>query len=266
MDFASLSFLRDRPLILDAAHGTRLVAHGLDLAHDDPTLWSLDHPEHVAELHQLDIAAGSDALLTNSFGANRVWLAKFGREHDVAAINRAAAALARAAAGAARLVFGDIGPTAGASIEEQVELLIEAGVNALALETFSAEAALDALGRIVPCAALPIIVSLTAWPDDAGDLAHRFEDLGVAAIGVNCVPAAIALEVATRLRIVSRLPLFVKPAGSTPRGPLETPNDFERLGIALAALAPVLVGGCCGSDERHVAALRRACYDTAARF
>ena len=91
-----LAALARGPLILDAAMGTRLVARGLDLAHDDPAIWNLSHPEAVAEIHARDVAAGSDAVLTNTFGANRPWLARSGRDDRVEAINRRAVALARA--------------------------------------------------------------------------------------------------------------------------------------------------------------------------
>ena len=67
------------PVVLDAALGTRLLALGLDLATDDPALWNLSHPESVADLHRRDVGAGADALLTNTFGANRPRLARLGR-------------------------------------------------------------------------------------------------------------------------------------------------------------------------------------------
>src|SRR3954453_4253877 len=76
------------PLVLDAAMGTRLIARGLDLLGDDPALWNLSHPGVVRELHARDVAAGSDAVVTNTFGANRIWLARYGRAKDVAEINR----------------------------------------------------------------------------------------------------------------------------------------------------------------------------------
>src|SRR4051794_5009734 len=95
-------------LVLDAAMGTRLIARGLDLSCDDPALWNLSHPEVARGLHALDVAAGSDAVVTNTFGANRSWLARYGRAGDVAAMNRRAVELARQAAGPNRFVVGSI--------------------------------------------------------------------------------------------------------------------------------------------------------------
>ncbi len=83
------------PIVLDAALGTRLCAMGLDLKTDDPALWNLTHPDAVKELHRRDVAAGSQAIVTNTFGANRAWLARFNRANEVAAINRRAVELAR---------------------------------------------------------------------------------------------------------------------------------------------------------------------------
>src|SRR5579859_5094964 len=93
-----------RPLVLDAAMGTRLVAAGLDLNADDPALWNRTHPELVRAVHRRDIAAGADAILTNTFGANRCWLDRFGAAQIAAELNRAAVALAQAEAGPDRYV------------------------------------------------------------------------------------------------------------------------------------------------------------------
>jgi methionine synthase I (cobalamin-dependent) len=104
-----------RPLVLDAAMGTRLIDRGLDLRSEDPALWNLSNPDSIGSIHRADIAAGADAVVTNTFGANRVWLARYGREADVTAINRQAVAIARDAAGPDRFLLGSIGPTAARS-------------------------------------------------------------------------------------------------------------------------------------------------------
>ena len=75
--------------------GTRLLALGLDPRSDDPALWNLSRPADVLAIHQRDVAAGAGAILTNTFGANRFWLERFGREAMVDSVNRSAVALAR---------------------------------------------------------------------------------------------------------------------------------------------------------------------------
>src|SRR5262245_40371348 len=106
-------FLRNPVLLADGAMGTSLFAAGLATG-EAPELWNLEHPERVRAVHRGFIEAGSDLVLTNSFGANRCRLALHGAERRVGELNRAAARLARAeadAAGRTVLVAGSIGPT-----------------------------------------------------------------------------------------------------------------------------------------------------------
>jgi methionine synthase I (cobalamin-dependent) len=259
------------PLVLDAAAGTRLVARGLDLKSDDPALWNLSHPDDVAALHALDFGAGADAVLTNTFGASRPWLARFGRAADVGAINRRAAALARQAAGAVTgrpaFVIGSVGPAASAdpgAVREQADALLRAGVDALLFETHRLDQAEAALGAVRGVVSVPVWVSLFDWPAPVADAARRLEDLGAAVLGVNCVPGMTpALETARALSGVSWLPLLVKPNAGPPGAVPEPPAAFARAVPALLACGVRLLGGCCGTTERHVAALRTACYDDA---
>ena len=92
--------------------GTRLMALGLDPASDDPALWNLSRPDDVLAIHRRDVAAGAGAILTNTFGANRFWLARFGRQRRRRVDQSPGVRLARRAAGPGRFVVGDIGPTA----------------------------------------------------------------------------------------------------------------------------------------------------------
>jgi methionine synthase I (cobalamin-dependent) len=255
-------------LLLDAAMGTRLLAQGLRLEDDDPCLWNLTHPEAVLTIHRRDVAAGAEVLVTNSFGANRRGLG--GRAGgmgtvDLAEVNRAAAALARQAAGPDRFVAGGIGPTAadGGEVAAQAAALAAAGIDALYFETHrldQAEAALDQL-RAAPAivTALPVLVSLIAWPDPPGAPVQRLAALGAVALGVNCQDGmAEALAVVERLRACTALPLIVKPAAGRPGGPSDGPEAFAQAAGRLKALRPVLAGACCGSNETYLAALRAA--------
>lgn len=252
--------LARRPILLDAAMGTRLIALGLDLATDDPALWVIDRPESVLEIHRLDVEAGADALITATFGANRDWLGRFGRPGDVSLINRRAVELARRAAGPGRFVLGSIGPTASdhpASLLEQAEILEESGVDALVLETHrfdQAEAALDRLQD----RRIPIIASLFQWPEPLADRARRLIDLGALAIGGNCqVGMGRALELARRLRMAGEYPLLIKPSAGLPDSELETPELFGEATPELLRLGVRLLGGCCGTTEAHVSAMKR---------
>jgi 5-methyltetrahydrofolate--homocysteine methyltransferase len=257
-------------LLLDAAMGTRLLALGLRLDGDDPCLWNLDHPDAVASIHRADVMAGAGALLTNTFGANRAWLARLGRcdASPVAAINRAAVALARGASNPGVLVFGDIGPTAvdggPGVVAEQAGALIGAGADALVFETHRLDRALAALADLDAAtrARVPLVVSLLDWPDPPDGAIARLADLGASAIGGNCQDGMVpALALARRLRAATDLPLVVKPSAGLPGGAWHGPEAFARAVPDLRRLAPVLVGGCCGTTEAHVAALLAAGYD-----
>ncbi|WP_152049297.1 homocysteine S-methyltransferase family protein [Tautonia marina] len=241
------------PLLLDAAMGTRLIARGLDLTRDDPSLWNLDHPEAVAAIHRLDVEAGADALTTNSFGANRAWLSRYGRAADVAAINRQAATLAREAAGPDRLVLGCIGPTAPGTEDEaeQARLLADAGVDALLLETnATAEPIGDRLRALHAVVGLPMIVTyaLVADDDPLPELDVDPNEVGLQAIGWNCIPPERAVTLPDRLRRPVKLPLIFRPSGGGWMD--EIPRLLDH-GVRY-------FGGCCGTTEADVADLRRA--------
>jgi methionine synthase I (cobalamin-dependent) len=104
-------------------------------------------------------------------------------------------------------------------------------------------------------------VSLVVWPTDLGEAARRLEDLGAWGLGANCQDGMVpATTLARELRRVTSLPLILKPAGGLPGTPLASPSSFAAAAACLSELEPVLVGGCCGTTEAHVAALRVAWY------
>ena len=265
--------LARRPLLLDAGMGTRLVARGLTLRRDDPALWNLSRPEDVLAIHRRDVDAGADAVLTNTFGANRHWLDRFGRAGEVEAINRTAVALAREAAGPDRFVLGSIGPSAvpdrkhdpakRAALLEQVDLLAEAGVDALLLETQSSRSRLD-VAELGERTGLPVLVSFVQWSgSEPAALAARLRDAGAAAIGCNCQQGfAPMLWFARAFRRVTGLPLLIKPSAAPrlddpSRAVSDPPPFFFTAAVPeLLATGVRLFGGCCGTTEVHIAALR----------
>lgn len=251
------------PLVLDAAMGTRLIARGLDLSGDDPALWNLSHPGVVRAIHARDVAAGSDAVVTNTFGANRCWLARYGRAGEVAAINRRAVELAREAVGPGRFVLGSIGPTASEfpdASRAQAEALAVSGVDALLFETHTLEHAERALGQVGGTDFLPLLVCLLDWPASPAEPARRLAGLGAAALGANCQRGMEpALRLAEALHRATDLPLIFKPGAGLPGEPPASPGSFARAVPELEALGARLIGGCCGTTEAHVVALRSAC-------
>jgi 5-methyltetrahydrofolate--homocysteine methyltransferase len=257
--------LEHGPIVLDAGLGTRLLERGLDLRCDDPALWNLTCPAEVLAIHCRDVAAGSDAVLTNTFGANRFWLKKLGQQGAVESINRRAVQLARRAAGADRYVIGDIGPAAAripGAAAEQAAVLVDACVDALIFETYRYPDVEPALAEVIRSLAtpIPLLVSLWQWPEPAGQAARHLLDLGAAVIGMNC-QAGIAAAVAFAERMDRRLgcPLLIKPSTCGTDCANDTPAAFAQAVPRLVDYGVRLVGGCCGTSEVHVAALADAC-------
>jgi methionine synthase I (cobalamin-dependent) len=261
-----LAALADRPLLLDGGMGTRLIARGLDLTADDPALWNLSRPEIVRDVHARDIAAGSDVLLTNTFGANAAWLARLGRAGEMVAINRTAVALASEAAGPDRFVLGSIGPTAGELARDQAEILAESGVDGLILETHRSDDALARLGELRRDLDLPILVGLFAFHEPIAEAGRRLADAGADVVGINCIPPEWAPEWIEDLwQAIPTVPLLCKPSAAHPDWPPIPPAALAAGVPALLRHGVRLLGGCCGATEAHVAALRSALDRAAAR-
>jgi len=172
-----LETLQERRLVCDGAMGTQLMLAGL-ASGDCGELWNLKHPDRVLEIHKRYAAAGADCLITNTFGANRIALARHGAVGDTVAINAAGVRIAREAfGGRAGFVLGDIGPL-GAMLEpygdlaqadaqnaftEQANALIKAGVDAIIIET---QTSLDELGLAIAAAravGAPCIIGSLAY-------------------------------------------------------------------------------------------------------
>ena len=147
-------------LLADGATGTNLFAMGLESG-EAPEAWILEHPDRVQALHQSFVDAGSDLFLTNTFGGTRHRLSLHGLDDQVGSLNRRAAQLAREVAdksGRRVLVAGSVGPTgeilaplgkleradAVASFAEQIEGLVEGGIDLVWIETISAPDELEA--------------------------------------------------------------------------------------------------------------------------
>jgi methionine synthase I (cobalamin-dependent) len=269
---AWLDALSMRPLVLDAAMGTRLVARGLDLTSDDPVLWNLGRSrgDEIVAIHRADVEAGADAIVCNTFGANRANMERLG--HAVRLSSAVLSGARHAHFGSARgrrwsrvLILGSIGPippSCPGGYREVLDAFHVDGrpaVDAILLETQSAESAERALREFGDAAGLPILVSLHAWPDPPDALAYRLAELGAAALGVNCVvgmPAAI--ECLARFPRDLGLPLLAKPSACLPGDPPASPESFAEAVPRLLDLGVRLIGGCCGTTEAHIAALRES--------
>jgi 5-methyltetrahydrofolate--homocysteine methyltransferase len=276
-----------RVLIADGATGTNYQDMGIEPG-VAPEEWVFDAPEKVMELHRRFTDAGSDLVLTCSFGATSLRLADgplAGRAVDV---NRRAAELAREAVGADRLVAGSLGPT-GQLIEpyglltrdacveayaEQAGALAEGGVDLLVLETFFAlEEAVWAIEGVRGTTDLPLVASFsfdqgtrTMMGVSAADVIAAVADSGVAALGLNCGRSLADTDavVGEFLDAGLGIPLWVKPNAGVPKivgDAVIYEADPEMLARHVAGYVERgarIVGGCCGSTPEHVAAIAAA--------
>ncbi len=280
-------FLSDRSVVIaDGAMGTNFQNMGIEPG-VAPEEWVIDEPDRVRDLHRRFAEAGSELVLTDSFGATSARLADGPLAGRGAEVNARAAELAREAVGDERLVAGSMGPT-GQLVEpfglltrevcieayaEQSRALAQGGVDLLVLETFfTLEEALWAIEGIQGVTDIPLVVSFsfdqgtrTMMGLSATDVVTAIEPLGVAALGANCGRSlkdsdAIVAEFLATMSI----PLWVKPNAGVPRIVGDAviydadPDTLARHVAAYAEQGARVVGGCCGSTPGHIAAIAAA--------
>lgn len=282
--------LRRRPLLFDGAMGTLLYSHGIPqrACLDELVLTRADL---IASIHREYLEAGADAIETDTFGANRFRLAEYGLERQACQINRRAAQLAREArdtAGRDALVAGSIGPLgsamrgqprphpgfARAAFREQIEGLLEGGVDMFVLETFGdLDTILLAIEEARRACALPIVAQMTFGEDlraNAGitpeAAAAALAEAGVDAIGVNCgAGPLVCLEALVRTGPPSAtLARSIMPNAGLPQR-IEGrfvysagPDYFGEIVPRMLAAGATIVGGCCGTTPEHTKAMRAA--------
>ena len=283
-----------RPLLVDGAMGTVIYARGVFINRCYDEL-NLSDPGLILSIHEEYLQAGADIIETNTFGANRIRLARHGLADKVAAINAAGVRLARQAVDHLRdkqageaWVAGSVGPLgvrleplgktgldeARAAFAEQIGALAEAGVDLLILETMpalnEAREALAAAHEVAPN--LPVLALVTV-DDDSNCLdgsspaqaAALLTEWGASAVGVNCSTGpSTALTAIEAMRPATSLPLVAMPNAGLPRA-VEGRNiylcspeymaEFTRKAIAAGVQ---IVGGCCGTTPNHTRAMRSA--------
>ena len=277
--------LGQRLIVCDGAMGTMLHAAGSALDRALPEV-SLSDPKLVAAIHESYVSAGADVIQTNTFGANRLWLAGHGYPDQVEEINRAAVGIAREMSersGRGVFVAGSVSPAVTARqrrqvgaderrdvLAEQVGALAAAGVDLIVLETFGY---LDELAEAVAAASgvcdLPIVAQAT-FADDGrtlgGETPHEVAsvlgELPVVMLGTNCtIGPQRMLAVVESLVRYSALPVSAQPNAGQPRKVghrrFEFSIDatyFARYLRRFAEAGAAMVGGCCGTTPTHIEA------------
>jgi len=274
-------------VLTDGAWGTQLQARGLAPG-ETPDLWNLTHPARVAEVARAYVAAGSQIILTNTFGGNRLRLAEAGAAGRVKEINEAGARISREAAAGRALVFASIGPSGKllmngdateaelrAAFQEQAEALVRGGAEGLVVETMAdLEEARIAIGA-AKSTGLAVVASVVfdagrdkdrtmmgATPEQA---AAALVAAGADVIGANCgqgiagfVPICARFKAASAGR-----PIWIKANAGRPEmrdGKAVygmTAGEFAAYVPALLQAGANFLGGCCGTSPDFIRAMRQ---------
>jgi 5-methyltetrahydrofolate--homocysteine methyltransferase len=278
--------LRSAPVILDGAWGTQLQRRGLPVG-GCPDEWNLSHPEKVEEVARAYVEAGSQIILTNTFGSNAVTLERYGLADRVEAINRAGVEISRRAAAGRAKVFASIGPSGvmlmmgdktpdqlRMAFAVQAEALAQAGADGLVIETMSDPAeALLAL-EAAKATGLPVAVCMTfdsgknrdrtmmgTTPEQA---AEQLTAAGADVIGANCgAGPETYVQICRRLKSATDRPIWIKPNAGLP----EVVNgqtiyrlscdDFASYVPQLIDAGASFIGGCCGTTPEFIRAICR---------
>jgi len=285
--------LLERRLVCDGAMGTQLMLAGLANG-DCGEAWNLTRPDRVLTIQRNYVEAGADCLITNTFGGSRLMLKRHGHVDDLKAINQAGVRIARDAFGGRDgFVLGDLGPLgailepygdlspaeARSAYEEQARALVEAGADALIIET---QTSLEELGVAIDAAkaaGAPSVIASLAYDLSAdksfyvtmmgvtSDQAAEFvEARGANIVALNCgtgmdMPGAAI--VAKQYRTSCKLPVMVQPNAGLPV--LENlkavykqlPADMAYGVPDVLAAGADIIGSCCGSTPEHTRAIRQ---------
>ena len=280
--------LAARPLLLDGGLGSLLIAMGLE-AGRSPDWWTIEHPERIGEVHRRYAEAGSDLVVTNTFGANPAKLAAVGLAGRCGELCERAVRIARQAVPAGTLVGGDVGPTGhmlppvGTASEAEFEdafarqasALAGAGVDVIVIETmYDVREALAAV-RAARATGLAVVVSMTfdkkkrgfftIMGNALGPTLSALAEAGASVVGCNCTLTSDTMveAVVEAVRATDR-PIVAQPNAGVPRATPDgvgydaTPDRFASDLAAMVAAGARMVGGCCGTDPEFIRKAREA--------
>jgi len=278
------------PVLTDGAWGTEMQSRGL-AAGETPDFWNLSHPDRVEQVARAYVTAGSQVVLTNTFRANRIALAKHPDVERITEVNRAGVEISRRAAGDQARVFASIGPCGKllitgevdeaalhAAFAEQAQALAAGGADAIVVETMSDLAEAGIAVEAAKATGLPVVACMvfdsgknrdrTMMGVTPTQAAEELTRIGADAIGANCgtgvedyIPICASLAAATPL------PVWIKPNAGLPE--LEngevvyrtTPSEFAANVSKLLEAGARFVGGCCGTSPEFIQAMRRELDD-----
>src|SRR5580692_6171994 len=283
-----LARIKQSPVLCDGAMGTLLYAKGIFINRSYDEL-NLSQPDLIRGIHHEYLQAGAEIIETNTFGGNSFRLGRHSLADKVRDVNRAGARLAREAAKSFDVwVGGSVGPL-GTRIEpwgktsfdeareafrQQIETLVEGGVDLLILETFGY---LEEIHQAMLAArdvskTLPIVAQVTIDEDgncldgsDPQTFVSRLEEWGADVIGCNCSVGPVAmLDAMERVRAATSLPLAAQPNAGIPRSVegrniyLCSPEYMASYARKFVAAGVRIIGGCCGTTPDHIRVMKSA--------
>ncbi len=294
VDFPSPVFVEvctSRVLVGDGAMGTELQRAGLP-AGQPGERWNVEQPDRVEAIHKAYAEAGSDLVLTNTFGANPWVLGRYQLADSLEEINRRGAEIARRAVPPGVFVLGDIGPTGAllkplgdATVEQfydgflkQCHSLLSGSADGIIVETMSAVEEAVAAVRAARQAGAPFVVASMAF-DKTKDgsfrtmmgvrpeyAARALVEAGADIVGANCgtnMSVADFAQLATAMRSAVNCPVMIQPNAGRPElvGGRTVyrlaPDQFADALRAVVETGVRIVGGCCGTTPAHIGALRQ---------
>jgi homocysteine S-methyltransferase len=272
--------IRSGVLVVDGAMGTQLYERGV-LYNACVEELNVSRPELVSKVHEDYLRAGAQVIETNTFGANALRLEKYGLQSRVVELNAAGVKVARAAAAGRGYVAGAIGPSGyflgeasaedlakvKAAFAEQSRALVEAGVDALFVETIrqTPELRVAVEAAVGAARGLPVVASVSL--DESGrmadgtepdEIARLVKEWGASAVGVNCSDGPMAVLAAVQKIVPVGLPVLAAPNAGLPRRVDErmvyvsTPEYFGVYARRMIRVGVRLVGGCCGTTPEHI--------------
>ena len=281
--------------LLDGAMGTQLIARGIEVGKCNDYL-NIESPDTVFNIQRDYVQAGSDAILTNTFGGNRYALARHGLSEEVDRINKAGARIARRAAGQQKYVLGDIGPTGDfleplgnirpdeckEAFTQQAKALMDGVVDGFIIETMTAvdeiAIAIEAVKAVSN--GLPVFASMAF--DKAGDdfktmmgvdvetAVLKIVSLGVDAVGFNCGTLSLDEYVELAGKFISAVKssdkdilVYAEPNAGRPelvdgRAVYRvSPEEFATAAAKIHSAGVNIIGGCCGTTTEHIEAVAK---------
>ncbi len=274
------------PVITDGAWGTQLQALGLSLG-EFPDIWNLSHPDRVLEVAQAYVNAGSEVILTNTFGSNRLRLAETDAVARLEEINVRGVEISQQAAADKARVFASIGPTGKllmsgdvtaedleGAFREQARALAKGGADALVIETMADVEEARLAVKAARETGLPVVACMvfdsgkekdrTMMGSTPEQGAKALTETGADVIGANCGQGIAGfVAICRRLRASTDRPIWIKANAGLPAmvdGKAQyqtTPEQFAAYIPELVNAGASFVGGCCGTSPEFIRAIKK---------